>query len=142
MWLKILRVLKFKRRIDMGNRNQNFIGCQGSSRYSDVLLCKIQDMQDPITCSNWIQDPQDPTKSSVSEIQDFLDLTGSKISKFPRENENIRSNRLQNIGSWILEIQDPGSLWDPGTCLLSVEIFTKRDARDVIPSYPNCGAAL
>ena len=35
----------------------------------------------------------------------------------PRENENIRSKILQDLGSCILGIQDPRSFWDPGTCL-------------------------
>ena len=62
MWLNIL-VLKFKQRINMRNLDPNFIGCKGSSTCSDILLCKIQDIQDPtITCPTWIQDLQDPTK--------------------------------------------------------------------------------
>ena len=57
MWVKILAVLKFKQRVDMKNQKQNFIGCKGSSRYNDMLLCKIQDPQDPtITYPSWIQD--------------------------------------------------------------------------------------
>ena len=44
-------------------------------------------------------------------------VTGSKISRIPWENENIRSNILQDPGYWILEIQDLGSFWDLGTCL-------------------------
>ena len=123
MWLKILTVLTFKRRIDMGNYMQNFIGCQGSSRYSDISLCKIQNPQDPtITCTSWIQDPQDRTKSSIRDprspgSQGNFAVTGSKISKIPRENENTRYKILHDFGSWILEIQDPGSFGDLGTCL-------------------------
>ena len=76
MLLKILTVHKFKRNILIRNQKQNFIGCEGTSRYSDILLGKIRDLQDPTAgCQSLIQDPQDPTKYFLSEIQDPQDLT-------------------------------------------------------------------
>ena len=81
-------------------------------------------MQDPtITCPSWIQDPKDATFFSVQDSRSLgshgnVAVTESKISKIPRENENIRSNIFQDFGSWILGIQDPGSFWDLGTCLM------------------------
>ena len=67
-----LTVFKFNQLSGMENQKQNFIACAGPSRYSDVLLCNIQDLQDStITCPSWIQDPQDPTKYFLSEIQDL-----------------------------------------------------------------------
>ena len=55
-------------------------------------------------------------------------VTTSKISTIPRENENIISKALQDLGSWILGIQDPGYLWDLGKCLVvSNDHYLRRD---------------
>ena len=76
MWFKILTELKFKQSIDMGNQKQNFIGYKGYSKHGDILLCKIEDLQDPtIPCQSWIQDSQDPTKCFLPEIQEPHDPT-------------------------------------------------------------------
>ena len=62
-------------------------------------------------------DPESPGFSRIFSVRDPRSLgshgiivtTGSRISKIPWEKENIRSKILQNLGSWILEIQDLGS---------------------------------
>ena len=47
------------------------VGCAGLDNSVALLLCKIQEPQDPtITCPSWIQDSQDPAKSFLSEIHD------------------------------------------------------------------------
>ena len=70
-------------------------------------------------------DPGSPGSNKIFSVRDprspgshgYISVTGSKISRIPGENENIRSKIFQDLGSWILGIQDPGSFWDPGTCL-------------------------
>ena len=57
-------------------------------------------------------------------------VTGSKISKIPWENENIRFKILQDPRSWILRIQDPGSFCGLGTCLMAGSVLSVVDATD------------
>ena len=108
MWLKILTELRFKQRIDMGNQKENFIGCKASSRYSDILLCKIHDLQDPtITCPIRIQDPQDPAKKNSVRDPRLLGSHG---------NVTVKESKISKIHEK-MKIQDPGSskVSDPGS---------------------------
>ena len=82
-----------------------------------LLLCKIQNLQDPTTtCSSWIHNSQDTAKSvSVLDTRSLrshgsIAVTGSKIFRISRENENIGSKIPQDPArSWIMgiRISDP-----------------------------------
>ena len=37
VWLKLLTVLNIRKRVDMGNQRQDFIGCKGCSEYSGII---------------------------------------------------------------------------------------------------------
>ena len=67
-------------------------------------------------------DPGSPGSNKIFSIRGprspgshgYIAVTGSMISKIPRENEDITSKIFQDLGFWILGIQDPGYFWDIG----------------------------
>ena len=107
----------------MGNQKQNFVGCTGSSRCSDIVVLDPRFARSHHNLPKL--DPGSPGSKKIFSVRDPRSVGShgngavaiSKISKMPRENENIRSKILQDLGSCILGIPDPGSFWDPGTCL-------------------------
>ena len=69
--LTFLTVLKFQQRLDMETGSKISLDARDVQNTDTLLLCKIQNLQDPTTtCSSWIQDLQDPAESFLSEIQD------------------------------------------------------------------------
>ena len=98
-----------------GETDANFIGYKKDiQNIVTLLLCKIQDLQDPTTtCSSWIQDSPNPPKffcprSKIPiRFHGNVAVIGSKISKIPWENKSIKSNILQDPESWGSRISDP-----------------------------------
>ena len=115
VWLKLLTVLKFRKRMDVGNQKQNFTGCKGCSKYSDIMV-----VQDPKSARSHDKlpklDPRSPGSSRICSVWDPRSLgsrinvvvTGSKISKIQWENENIRSRtcKIPDHRSWRFRISD------------------------------------
>ena len=70
VWLKLLTALKFRKRIDIGNQKQNFIGCKGCSKFRGIIV--VQDPRSARSPDKLLKlDPgrQDPAESFLSEIQ-------------------------------------------------------------------------
>ena len=71
MCLKFLTVLKFQQRLDMETGSKISLDAKDIKNTETLLLCNIQNLQDPTrTWSSWIQDPQGPAESFLSEIPD------------------------------------------------------------------------
>ena len=105
VWLKFLTVLKFKQRIDIGNQEQNVIGCKGCSKYGGLTV--VQDPRSARYHDSLLKlDPGSPVSSKIFSVHDPRSLgsdgntavTGSKIFRIPWEKENIRSRIF--IRSW------------------------------------------
>ena len=114
LWLKFLTVPRFKQRIDVGNQNQNFIGCKGCSKYSYIIA--VQDPRSARSHDSLLKlDPGSPGSCRILSVQDPRSLeshgnvvvTGSKISKIPLENGNYKIQDPPR--SRILDPGDPGS---------------------------------
>ena len=120
----------------MGNRKQNVIGCKGCSKYSDLIV--VQDPRSARLHDKLLKlDPGSPGSSKISSVRDprylgsygNIAVTGSRIFRIPWESENARFKILQDPGSWILGIQNLGSFWDLGTCLLTGRVSLCPETR-------------
>ena len=76
VWLKCLTALKFKQLIDMGNQEQNVIGCKGCSKYSDHIV--VQDPRSARSHDNLLKlDPGSPGSSKIFSVDNYLRSLGS-----------------------------------------------------------------